>query len=267
MILSPRVRRVAALLALVPLLAACSFFGGEEKLEGERIRIRQNRDNPATASAAGLGFGNETGGPVAGGVALPPPQRIAQWPQKNGAPSRNSGHLAGPASLDRAWTSDIGTGSSDSGAITSAPIVAAGRVFTLDAAGEVRAFDAGSGDREWDVSIAPEGEGDDEGFGGGLAFDEGRIYASTGFGEVLALDANSGEILWRTRLGAPARAAPAVAGGLIVAVARDNSAFGVDADTGEIRWRAQGATSGAGFVAGASPAIEANGVVVPFGSG
>ncbi|MEM6486821.1 MAG: PQQ-binding-like beta-propeller repeat protein [Pseudomonadota bacterium] len=247
-------------------LAGCSLLDGEERLEGERIRIRENRaDVVASSDSTALGFGLE--GTAQGGAPLPPPQPIDDWTQTNANATHNAGHLSGPTRLERVWTTDVGEGASDDGAITSAPIVVDGRVYALDAAASVTALDAGSGTERWRTALAPEGEDGSEGFGGGLAAAGGRLFATTGFGEVLALDPGSGEILWRTRTGAPIRSAPAAAGDSVVAVARDNRAFALDAATGEIRWRTQAASSGAALLGGASPALAGGGALIPFGSG
>jgi outer membrane protein assembly factor BamB len=200
-------------------------------------------------------------------VPLPPAQSNTEWTQTNGTASHNLGHLAGPGSLSRAWTGAAGEGGSDDGAITSAPIVVGGNIYTLDAAANVTSFNAGSGAQHWRISLAPEGESGKEGFGGGLAATGGTIYATTGFGEVLAISAASGEILWRQGFGAPFRAAPAAVQGLVVAVTRDNRSVGLDGATGKIRWRMQAASSEAGLLGGASPAIAGRLVALPFASG
>jgi len=234
-------------------LAGCSLFDDDEILEGERIRLRSA---PAATALAG-----------AEAVPLPPAQTNAEWTQTNGTASHNLGHLAGPASLSRAWTGDAGEGSSDDGAITSAPIVVGGSIYTLDAEASLTSFSASSGARGWRISLAPEGEKGKEGFGGGLAADGGVIYAATGFGEVLAVSAASGEILWRQSFGAPFRAAPAASQGLVVAVTRDNQAVALDGATGKVRWRVQAASSDAGILGGASPAISGRLVALPYASG
>ena len=243
------------LIALTALtaLTGCGWFDDEDILEGERIRLRPD---PAVTAAA-----------EAVAVPLPPARTNAEWTQTNGTASHNSGHLAGPGSLSRVWTGDAGEGSSDDGAITSAPIVVGGNIYTLDAAANVTSFNAGSGARHWRISLAPEGESGKEGFGGGLAAAGGTLFAATGFGEVLAINADSGEILWRQSFGAPFRAAPAAAQGLVVAVTRDNRAVGLDAATGRVRWRMQAASSDAGILGGASPAIAGRLVALPFASG
>jgi outer membrane protein assembly factor BamB len=241
----------AALIALVG-LAGCGLFDGEEPLEGERIRIRP--DASVTAETA----------PVV--QPLPPAEENAEWTQTGGNARHNLGHLAGPASLNRVWTADAGDGG-DEAAMTSRPIIVGGTVYTLDATATVSAFDAGSGARRWQTSLAREGERGREGFGGGLAAAGGRLYAATGFGEVLALDPASGEIVWRKSFGAPFRAAPAVDGGVVVAITRDNRAFGLSAESGETLWRLEAAASTVGLLGGSSPAVTSGVALLPFASG
>ncbi len=249
---APRFKIAYTCLAVALLLGGCSLFDDEEKLEGERISLRS--DPAATAG-------------VVEEVPLPEIQTNAEWTQTNGTPSHYLGHLAGPAQPSQVWSADAGAGSSRDGAITSPPIVVSGTVYTLDAAAQLSAFDAGSGAERWSISLAPEGESGSEGFGGGIAADGGKIYAATGFGEMLAVNPSSGEILWRQSFGAPFRAAPGARDGVVVAVTRDNSAVAVDGADGKVRWRQRSATSDAGFLGGASPAFAGPLVILPYASG
>ncbi len=242
-------------LALVGVLSACSVFDDEERLSGERIRLRDQQ------KAEG-----ETG-TFAPATPIPAQVQNADWTQTNGRASHASGHLAAPSSLGLAWRIDAGSGTSDDSAITSAPIVVGGRVYVMDASARVRAYEASGGAAVWTADLAPEGEDGDEGFGGGLAAEGGQIFATTGFGEILSLASGSGEIVWRQKIGAPFRAAPAVANGTVVAVTRDNRALAVDARTGAIRWRLAGISGDAGLLGGASPAIQGDLVVLPYTSG
>lgn len=239
----------AAILAAV---GGCSVFEEDEViLEGERIPVRATpADRTAAAGAA---------------EPLTQPVANADWTQVNGSPTHVMGHLAAPAGLSRAWSVDIGAGGDG---LTATPVVAEGRVYTLDAAAQVSAFST-SGQNSWRVDLTPEGEDSDDGFGGGLAYDSGMLYAATGFGEVVALRPGSGEIVWRQKLSAPVRSAPAAAGGIVVAVARDNTALGFAGEDGRVLWRVAGASStSAGVLGGASPAITQGGsVVLPFASG
>lgn len=239
--------------ALAVGLAGCSFFDEDEViLPGERIPVRaEAADRQTTAT------GNVT--------AISAPRQNADWTQVNGSATHAVGHLAAPASLSVAWRADAGVGGDG---LTATPVVAGGKVFTLDAAAQVSAFST-SGQLSWRMDVTPEGEDSSDGFGGGLAFDSGALYVTTGFGEVLALDPNSGDIRWRQKMSAPIRSAPAAANGLVVAVARDNTALAFQGEDGDIIWRVSGASStSAGVLGGASPAISPGGVaVLPFASG
>lgn len=242
-------------LALAGVLSACSLFDEEERLDGERIRLR---DQPNAGENANT---------LAPASPLPAQVSNTDWTQTNGRASHASGHLAAPSSLSLAWRIDAGSGSSDDSAITSSPIVVGGRVYVMDASASVRAYDAASGTSIWTADLSPEGEDGDEGFGGGLAADGAQIYATSGFGEILALDAGNGEIRWRHKAGAPFRAAPAVSNGAVVAVTRDNRAVLVDARSGTVRWQLDGISGEAGLLGGASPAIQGDLVVLPYNSG
>ncbi|MEL7470843.1 MAG: PQQ-binding-like beta-propeller repeat protein [Pseudomonadota bacterium] len=233
-------------------LTGCSLWEDEERLAGERINIRNQQSDLSTRATA-------SGGPV------PAPVGNADWTQTNAQASHASGHLAGPSTLNRVWTADAGSGGG--AAITSAPIVVGGSVYALDAEAQVSAIDASSGDVVWRTDLAPDGESGEDGFGGGLASNGNRIFVTTGFGEIVALDAASGQEAWRYRVSSPFRAAPAVAGGLVVAVSRANRAYAVATSTGQIVWRIDGITATAGLLGGASPAASGGLVVLPFASG
>lgn len=251
-------RSFIAPLACVIALAGCGFFEDEEyRLSGDRIPVRSTADDVLTPPEMRAQI-----------EPLTAPVRNTEWTQTNGSPGHALGHLAGPSTLSVAWRASFGDGGGGRGLLTSPPIVAAGSVFMLDAAAQVTAFDASTGARKWRADLSPEGEDGDDGFGGGLAYADGKVFATTGFGEALSLNASSGEIEWRVRLTAPSRAAPAVANGLMIAIARDNTAFGIATADGSLVWRVAGASSEAGVLGGASPAISNAGVaIIPFGSG
>ena len=200
-------------------------------------------------------------------IVIPSPVSNAEWAQLNGGASRAIGHVAAGDELSLAWTRDVGSGGGASSRIVSPPIVAAGRVYTLDAGATVAAHDASSGTRVWSVDLTPDGENSIDGFGGGVAYDSGRVYVSNGFGELNALSADTGEVVWTALLGAPSRAAPAVIDGRVFAVTRDNRVISVDASSGEVDWMEQGLDQVAGILGGAAPAANDQVVIAPFSSG
>ena len=241
-------------MVLAGLLAGCSLFDDDDRLPGDRVRIRDARAQNADLARAQA----ET---------IPAAVRNTDWTQTNGRANHASGHLLAPSNLTLAWRADVGSGDDSSGTITSSPIVIGGRVFAIDSRSQLSAFDLQGGAVAWRTELTPEGEDGDDGFGGGLAAQGDQIFATTGFGEILAISAASGEILWRYRSPAAYRAAPAVSQSTVIAVNRDNEAVALSASTGDVIWRRAGISSDAGLLGGASPAIQGRLVVLPFASG
>jgi outer membrane protein assembly factor BamB len=231
------------------------FSKEEEKLPGERITVITD---PGQVSPNEI-----TSRPV----SLPAPKANATWSQPGGIPSNNLGHLALSDSLRKVWAVDAGTGSSSSGRLSAVPLVADGKVFTLDAAGNVSAFSSASGSKVWQASVTPENEKSSEGFGGGLAIENGRLYVTTGYGTVVALDAGNGAVQWTKALGEPVRNSPTVADGKIYFVSTDNTLHALNASDGEELWKARGLPQTATLLSNASPAVLGSMVVAPFPAG
>ena len=102
------------------------FAEKEQPLPGKRIPVMQSRD----AIGAELATADKP-------VVLPPPRANEGWTQPGGEPSNAPGHLALSGSLKRAWSADVGSGSSSKAKLTASPLVYGGRVFTLDATARV----------------------------------------------------------------------------------------------------------------------------------
>ena len=245
---------------LVPAaLAACGgeLFGSTEAppLPGERISILSLQQvlqpDPAIADLE---------------VRLPRPQVNVAWPQAGGLPNHVMQHLALSDNPQRMWTTDIGTGSGDRVQLLAGPVVAGGRVYTLDAQGRVSALSADRGRRIWQRNITPKGE-DEGALGGGVALSGGVLYVSTGYGEVVAFDPASGDELWRGRVGVPLRGAPTISNGRLFVITYDNQLFSLDARNGQVLWNYVGIVENAGLIGSASPAADGDIVVAPFSSG
>jgi outer membrane protein assembly factor BamB len=246
-------------LALV-LLTACElpgWFGpGEDPpLPGERISVLQlEQDVEPDPGIADLT------------VKLPAPWRNPSWPQAEGYANHAMHHLALGEALKTVWRRDIGDGSSSDTRLLSRPVVAEGRIFALDAEGQVSALEAATGKPIWRLDLTPEEE-DSGALGGGLALSGGVLFATTGYGEVLALDPASGDIIWKRALGTPIRVPPAVAEGRVFAISYDNRMSALAADDGRVLWTHEGITEDAGLIGGATPAVEGGIVVAPYSSG
>ena len=213
-------------------------------------------------------------------VDIPPSYVNPAWPQPGGEADHTLHHLSATLELEVDWKVDIGKASGRRARLTSPPIVVGDRVFVIDAAARVSAYDVESGDLVWRTVMTPD---IDErfrvrdifrgpkpaqiGFGGGVAFDQGRIFATSGFGFVAALDAVSGEELWRTATEAPVRTPPTAYRGQVYFTTNTNEFVALNQETGEQVWTFQSFEETARFLSSASPAASGDLVVAPFSSG
>jgi len=231
------------------------FGKEEERLPGERVAVITDSGqlNAAQISARAVSPG--------------PARTNASWVQPGGVPSNNLGHLALAGSLRKVWSADAGTGSSSSGRLSAVPLVAGGKVFTLDAAGRVSAFSSASGAKVWSTSLTPENESRSEGFGGGLALEGERLIATTGYGTVVALNPADGTVQWTKAMGEPIRNSPTSSGGKVFFVSSDNTLHALNANTGEEAWKSRGLPQVATLLSNVSPAVASGTVVAPFAAG
>jgi len=238
-------------------LESLDFTGGKNTppLPGERISVlaleRQIEPDPRIADLE---------------VRLPRPWANPEWPQSGGYANHVMHHLELAGDLKQVWRTSIGASGGAAKRITGSPVVADGRVFAMDAEGEVSAYDAARGSRLWRRDLTPNSE-DSGAIGGGVAFDRGRLYATTAYGEVFALDPANGNVVWQQKVGVPVRGAPAVEGNRVFVITHDNQMRALEADTGKEVWAFTGIAETAGLLGGAVPAVEGGIVVAPFSSG
>jgi len=200
-------------------------------------------------------------------MTLPAPVANTEWTQSGGNAAKSMGQLALGANLTRAFSVNAGRGSSLTARLASAPVVANGRVFTMDTLGTVRAFDARTGAQAW-ASQTPADKGNAAAmYGGGIAYDGGRIFATNGLGYVAALDERTGGIVWQVRPGGPLRGAPSVGNSAIYVISQDNQIYSLAEDTGATQWSAAASLEIAGVFGSASPAVGQGTVVAGFSSG
>ncbi len=199
--------------------------------------------------------------------SLPPATANSGWTELGGDASNSMGHLALGAALRPAFTVQAGHGSSLTMRLSAPPIVANGRVYTIDTLSAVRAFDARTGALVW-ASQTPVIRGDESAlYGGGIAYDNGRIFATNGLGYVAALSEQTGGILWKVRPGGPLRGSPTVANGAVYVVSEDNQIYSLKEDDGSTNWSEAASLEIAGLFGAASPAVGRGTVVAGFSSG
>ncbi len=253
----PPLRRLPPIVLGLALTGCNLFFGKAEEppLPGERVSVlRLDRALVADPNLADLR------------VELPQTFENSDWPQPGGLPTHAMHHLALPDQLGIAWSVEIGAGAASDRRMLAEPVVAGGRIFTMDAGQTVSAVDAGSGRVLWDLDLTPEEE-DDGLFGGGLAISEGKLFVSTAFARVVALDPASGAMIWETPVNAPMRAAPTASDGRVFVVTIDNELVALAAEDGRRLWSHVGLAEAAGLLGGAAPAVAGSTVIAPYSSG
>ncbi len=234
------------------LVAACSQ--NEVILPGKREPIRADEATLAPEAAA------------ADRLTLPAARRNANWLQGHGTPATRTDHPAFGTAMSTLWTAAIGQGETRRLRITADPVVADGRIFTLDAEAQVTATSTG-GATLWSRNLAPARDGAGQGSGGGLAVGGGRLYVTSGYGTVTALDPATGAEIWSQKLQASGTAAPSYDGEIVYLVAGDRTAWALEADTGRIRWQIDGLEDINNVHGGPAPAVTDQFVIFGYGSG
>lgn len=244
-------------LACVALLASCA---------PKKIPLKGERLDPRSVVGAG------EAGPPPGDYAphnvpvrLPAPRVNAQWTERNGSPAHLIAQPALDTSLTPLWSASIGRGDDKRHKITSDPVVAGGRIFTLDSEATVTATTT-AGKTAWSTDITPPGARAGLVSGGGLAYGDGKLFVTSAFGELVAMDPVSGRILWRQKFDAPATGAPTVSGNTVYVTSRDAAAWAINTADGKVRWTVQGTPSIGSLTGGPAPAVAGGTVVFPFSS-
>ena len=256
----PSYFRIGVLVAITLAASGCGIFkkgkSAGTPVLGQRIAVLTGEGDvtvdPATAALP---------------MSLPLATANSDWTQSSGNATHSMGQLALGNALTRAFSVQAGRGSSLTARLAAAPIVAGGRVYTIDTEGVVRAFDPRTGAQLWASQTPTEKGGEHSLYGGGLAYDRGRIYATNGIGFVAAMDERNGGIVWKVRPGGPLRGAPSVANGTVYVISQDNQIYSLKEEDGSTNWSQAATLEIAGVFGSASPAVGQGTVVAGFSSG
>jgi outer membrane protein assembly factor BamB len=255
------VRKWATLILVAMALSSCGVFGGHKEKEktpvlGERLPVL----NYEAGADADPGLADVP-------VALPPAVLNDSWTQPGGSADKSMGHLALGTSLAPAWSISIGQGSSARAHLSAGPVIAGGKVYTIDTMATVRAFDANSGKQIWQKSLDEKGDNQHSLFGGGVSVDGDKLYVTTGIGAVWSLSAADGNKIWRVTPGGPLRGAPTVSDGQVYVISQDNQIYALKAEDGSPQWDAAATLEIAGVFGAAAPAVAQGTVIAGFSSG
>ncbi|GAW36094.1 outer membrane protein assembly factor BamB precursor [Roseovarius sp. A-2] len=249
------------ILGVATMLALTACSKQEAILSGEREGIRDVLQSEVRRAQVA-----ETPENQVVPVALPPATMNADWTQRIGTPATRVAHPALSGAPELAWSVNIGAGDSRRRRITADPVVAGGRIFTLDAQALVRAVST-SGEVVWSADLTPPADNSNQASGGGLAYGDGKLFVSSAFGLLTALDPETGTQIWQQDLDAPTTAAPTVYDGRVYVVAGDDVAWVLDTATGRIDWQLSATPDIHNVLGGPAPALTEKYAVFAFGAG
>ncbi len=241
-------------------LAACEKK--EVILTGEREEIRSILSDEASETSLASTETPETVPPL----SLPATRANTEWTQSIATPATRTAHPALSSAPQLIWSVDIGQGDGRRNRITADPVVAGGRVFTLDSEARVSAVST-TGQVIWTRDLIPMNDAGRDASGGGLAYGAGKVFVSSGFGFLTALDAATGQEVWQQNLRTTGTGSPTVYGDLVYLVSGDEVAWALDINNGRIKWQLSGTPNNNNVLGAPAPAVSEKYVVFAFGSG
>lgn len=259
MLKNKTVLTVFSIMALSSCSSVSGMFEKDEapKLEGERISVLELQKT-LKPDIAPEGATN---------IITPPSWMNTSWPQAGGYPNHSMQNPSlSNTQLERVWTADIGSGSSNDLPLTAQPIVANNIIYTLDTESRLSAFDVQNGKTLWKTDVEKDDEGESV-ISGGISYAHNLLFVTNGYDEVLAVSPENGDIQWRKRLPAPSRAAPTVIGGRVFVATIDSRLIALSAKDGTSLWEYTGIGETTGLLGAASPAANSDIVVPVFSSG
>lgn len=252
---------LGAMIASVLLLSACNER--QTYLPGKREDIRSVLQNPELAAPL---EGEVVPENTTRAIALGATRNNDSWTHTTGSEQYRISHAALRGTLQPVWSAKIGAGDSRKQRITADPVVAGGRIFTLDSGAQVSATST-AGTTLWTRDLTPISDRQGQGSGGGLAVSGDTVYVSVGYGVLAALDAATGAVRWTQDLDASGSGTPTVSGGLVYVTAGDDTGWALRTSDGRVEWRTTATKSEANVLGAPAPAVTGQYAIFAYGSG
>ena len=157
------------------------------------------------------------------------------------------------------WQRNVGSGAGKL-FLKLRPAIDGERVFAATRNGDVRAFDARTGESLWDTDT-------DSPLSGGPGIGDGLVLVGSSEGEVLALDEKDGTLKWRARVSSEVLSAPQASEGVSVARTIDGKLFGMSSLDGSRLWVYDRTAPVLTLRGTSSPALAEGAAVAGFDSG
>jgi outer membrane protein assembly factor BamB len=256
------IKRILILCMALLLVTGCeSIFGKESGSRGALPGKREDVLSTDRALKPDLDLDNVV-------IELPQPKEIAEWPFAGGSLSRAHGNATLAAEPDDVWSVSIGDGSTDDNPLVAQPVVANGKIFTVDSEAKVSAFSTEDGKSLWQKELPdPMPEGSPKIGGSGIGYINGTVLVTTSYGHVIALNAENGEVLWQKQLPSPIRSAPVAEEDRVYVTTTTNVLYNLSLADGSIGWSHPGTEEAAALMGQAPPMPQGEIVITPFSSG
>ncbi|PSL21680.1 PQQ-binding-like beta-propeller repeat protein [Shimia abyssi] len=199
-------------------------------------------------------------------ISLPAQTRNNEWTHRIGTPKYRVANAALSPTPSLVWETSIGKGESRKSRITADPVVAQGRIYTVDSESTLTATSL-NGAELWTRDLATSRDKAGEASTGGIAYDGGKLFVTTGFGSLRAFDATTGADLWEQRFQAVGSGTPTVYGDLVYAVSGDATAWAMNTTTGKVDWQLLSIPDVQNVQSPSAPAINDRLAIIAYGSG
>ena len=221
-------KNIKLLASAAAVLVVCACSSDKVLPKGERLSVLDPvaAIKPDVASAAGK-------------IIIPAATANSDWQQEGYNAQHVQNNFKVGTAFQKQWSSSFGKGSSKREFLISKPLAAKNKIYTMDAAGRLSAFDLKSGELVWKLQLHSKNDNVDDTAlkGAGIAVNNGVVYATTGYGAIYAVNAQKGEILWNKSLQTPLRIAPMAANGNVYVQSVDNKFYALNAKNGDKQWK------------------------------
>lgn len=262
-----KARGTMAKASLLPLLAGVLILSAcgerEPAIPGLREDISAVLQNPERIASSADSVVIEN---TSRAIALGATSNNSAWTHHHGSPAYRTAHPALGSAPQLLWSADIGDGDSRRLRITADPVVADGRIFTLDAGARVTATSS-AGQTLWARDLTPDSDQEGQATGGGLAIEGDTVYASVGYGVLAALDVASGQTRWEQDLDATGSGRPTVFGDTVYVTAGDDTGWALDKVDGRTAWQIKGTSSINNVLGAPAPVLTDQLAIFSYGSG
>jgi outer membrane protein assembly factor BamB len=148
----------------------------------------------------------------------------------------------------------------------SSPIINGDKVFILDTAAELVAYDLKADKKLWKSQVFKKGflknYRDPK-----IGYSSGMIFAVAGVNRVAAVNEQDGKVLWSKEISAIPVSAPVSDGNFVYVSTNDNKLYAFDCKSGELQWTSSGILRPTAIFGAASPILYKDLVIVSYSSG